>query len=65
MVEFSYQQAIELDTEYRQLEESKNTEELIQFYEKYNTEWRQMIDAANERYSMKIVYQCWRNVDAF
>lgn len=49
IVWFSYHQAIELGTEYHQLEESKNMEELVQFYEKYNAEWRQMIDAANER----------------
>lgn len=46
---FSYQQAIELQTEYYQLEESKNTDELIQFYEKHQEEWRKMIDTSTEK----------------
>jgi hypothetical protein len=51
---FSYQQAIDLQTEYYRLEESKNTDELIEFYETYNKEWREMIDSSNERYFPQI-----------
>jgi len=51
---FSYQQAIDLQTEYYRLEESKNTDELIQFYETYNKQWREMIDSSNERYFPQI-----------
>jgi hypothetical protein len=47
---FSYQQAIDLQTEYYQLEQSKNTEELMNFYEMYNKEWREMIDSSMEKY---------------
>ena len=49
LVVFSYQQAIELQTEYQQLEESKNNDELIHFYEKHQQEWRKMIDASTEK----------------
>ena len=45
-----YQQAIDLQTEYYQLEEAKNTDDLIQFYETHNEQWRAMIDASTERY---------------
>ncbi|UJR23137.1 hypothetical protein I4U23_026156 [Adineta vaga] len=41
-----YQEAIDLETEYHQLEESKNSEDLIQFYETHNEQWRTMIDAS-------------------
>ncbi|CAF3708068.1 unnamed protein product [Rotaria sordida] len=43
-----YQEAIDLETEYNQLEESKNTDELIKFYETYNEQWRAMIDSSTE-----------------
>jgi hypothetical protein len=45
-----YQQAIDLQTEYYHLEESKNTDDLIQFYETHNKQWRAMIDTSTERY---------------
>ncbi len=48
---FSYQQAIDLQTEYYRLEESKNTDELILFYETYNKQWREMIDSSTEQLS--------------
>ncbi|CAF1104077.1 unnamed protein product [Rotaria sp. Silwood1] len=43
-----YQQAIDLEAEYNQLEESKNTDELIKFYETYNKQWRATIDSSTE-----------------
>ncbi|CAF2977835.1 unnamed protein product [Rotaria socialis] len=43
-----YQEAIDLQTEYFQLEESKNTDELIKFYETYNEQFRAMIDSSIE-----------------
>lgn len=48
---FSYQHAIDLQTEYSQLEESKNTEALINFYEMYNKQWRETIDSSMEKYN--------------
>jgi hypothetical protein len=33
------------------LEESKNTDDLIRFYETYNKQWREMIDASTEQLS--------------
>ena len=48
---FSYQEAIELQLEYNQLEQSKNIEELINFYETYSKQWCKMIDSSNEKYS--------------
>ncbi|CAF1484772.1 unnamed protein product, partial [Rotaria sordida] len=44
-----YQEAIGLETEYNQLEESKNTDELIKFYETYNEQWCAMIDSSTEK----------------
>ncbi|CAF0935102.1 unnamed protein product [Adineta steineri] len=43
-----YQKAIDLQTEYHQLEESKNLDDLIHFYETYNEQWREMIDSSSE-----------------
>lgn len=39
---------MDLEIEYTQLEESKKQEELIQFYETYNEEFRAMIDSSAE-----------------
>lgn len=54
MFSFSYQQAIDLQTEYHQLEESKNTDELIRFYETHHQQWREMIDASTEKYTLNV-----------
>lgn len=48
---FSYQEAIDLQSEYHQLEESKDNDELVKFYEKHNEAWRAMIDTSLEKYT--------------
>ncbi|CAF1281584.1 unnamed protein product [Adineta ricciae] len=41
-----YQAAIDLEMEYNQLEQAKKTDNLVEFYEKYNEQWRAMIDSS-------------------
>ena len=43
--------------EYNQLEQAKNTDNLVEFYEKYNEQWRVMIDSSPVEY---LIMSLWK-----